>query len=320
MTVTSPFQTAADTTASNGRYLWAPNTAPDQGAPGPIMATYRVTITQPGEYVLWGRAMAPNGGDDSFFVQVDGGTDNLWDVTNSAGWSWDRVSHRGGGTIASPQVNPVRFTLGAGVHTIRIKQREAGTRLDKLLLTSDPILVPTGTGGAAENLPPASTETHWLEAEYPSSLVSPFRVAAGGAASNGFYIWAPNSAPDQGSPGPVAATYHVTLTQPGEYVLWGRVRAPDGDDDSFFVQVDNGADNLWDVTNSSGWSWDRVSHRGNGSIATPQINPVRFTLAAGTHTIRIKQREAGTRLDKLYLASPGAAAPTGTGGSAENLP
>ena len=48
-------------------------------------------------------------------------------------------------------VDQVRFMLQSGVHTIRIKLREDGTKLDKLLLTNAKGFIPSGRGDAADN-------------------------------------------------------------------------------------------------------------------------------------------------------------------------
>ena len=52
---------------------------------------------------------APNGSDDSFFVQVDGGPSDgyLWDVRNSSSYGNDYVNDRYG-------ADPVTLTLAPG--------------------------------------------------------------------------------------------------------------------------------------------------------------------------------------------------------------
>jgi hypothetical protein len=74
--------------------------------------------------------MAPSGNDDSFFVQLDTAAYVLWSTPLSGPnvWGWGQI----GG----------RATLAAGEHTLRLKQREDGTKLDKLLLTNDLTYIP----------------------------------------------------------------------------------------------------------------------------------------------------------------------------------
>jgi hypothetical protein len=93
------------------------------------MVTLTVDIAQPGAYTLWGRVRASNEKNNSFFVQIDNGSNNLWEVETGEDWHWDVVNNR---DIA----DPVTFILTKGIHTIKIRLREGGTKLDKLLLTN----------------------------------------------------------------------------------------------------------------------------------------------------------------------------------------
>ena len=93
---------------------------------------------------MWGRVQARDGGDNSFFVQLDDNLDNMWEVEMGDHWHWDKVNDR-------DILDPVRFILTSGVHTIKIKLREDGTKLDKLLLTNNVDFVPSGKGVFVEN-------------------------------------------------------------------------------------------------------------------------------------------------------------------------
>ena len=77
---------------------------------------------------VWGRVLVSGG--DSFFVEMDDNAPLLWSTKHGEGnWVWDQV-HEG-------STAPVRFTLTTGTHTLRIKQREDGTKLDQILITND---------------------------------------------------------------------------------------------------------------------------------------------------------------------------------------
>ena len=95
---------------------------------------------------------------NSFFVQIDSGASSLWDLEIGPDWEWDAVSDRDGD-------DPVFFSLTAGVHTIRIKLREDGSQIDKLLLVNDPNFVPTGLGDPA----PTPTPTAPIAVVAPSA-------------------------------------------------------------------------------------------------------------------------------------------------------
>jgi len=129
-----PMEAAGDNDASAGEYIWIP------GAVGNALdatrdsgyAEYNFEVLEAGDFVVWGRVIANSSQDDSFFVSMDGGTYALWDTFRGEEdiWAWDQVSDRA-------TADPVIFTLDAGVHTLVIKQREDGTKLDRILITND---------------------------------------------------------------------------------------------------------------------------------------------------------------------------------------
>jgi len=79
-----------------------------------------------------------NDTSDSFVVSVDGASQDIYDVAEgrwTAAWQWTAVNGRGGGAPAS--ISPRLFYLTAGKHTLKFDGREAGTRLDQILITND---------------------------------------------------------------------------------------------------------------------------------------------------------------------------------------
>ena len=61
-------------------------------------------------------------------------------------WTWDQISARGeGGT----DVDPWTLSLNQGLHTLVVKRRDAGAKLDRLIITKDPLFVPFELGGQA---------------------------------------------------------------------------------------------------------------------------------------------------------------------------
>jgi hypothetical protein len=100
------------------------------------------------------------------------------------------------------------------------------------------------------------------------------------------------------------ATYTLTVAD-GTYKILGRVIAPAGVDDSFWLRIQGATTNTknhhsgWVTWNEidlgHSWHWDEVhSHDDQGQT-------VHFTLAAGTHTLEIAWREDGTLLDALVI-------------------
>jgi len=188
-----------------------------------------------------------------------------------------------------------------------------------------------GIGDACEDF---LLMNHWIEAEEADTIAGQFEVDDDPMASQGRFIYTPNGKEIHFVPDTTIATYTVNIVQPGEYVLWGRVKALNGQDDSFFVQIDNGVNNLWDLKTGDFWQWDVVSDRKktapkrviltkgtflqrNAVSIRKKADPKRFILAKGPHTITIKLREDGTKLDKLLLTNNRDLVPSSTGGSTE---
>ena len=109
------------------------------------MATYEVNVSDAGRYILWGRVSVSNKKDNSFFIQIGDGEDNLWEIATGSNWHWDRVNNR-------DLADPVIFMLTEGVNTIKVKLREDGTKLDKMLLTNNIFFIPKDAGDRVENL------------------------------------------------------------------------------------------------------------------------------------------------------------------------
>jgi len=168
----APMTERSDVLASGGSYTSSSTT--NQGT-----AIYKFNVTTAGNYLIWGRVIAPTTGNDSVFITVDGLPEDVWDVLlaeNSSNWTWDRVCLRGAGSPVAPEYDPKLFNLTTGTHTLTIRGREASTYLDKLLITNDTSYVPTGTSEeissppAIDIAPPAKPEvtcnTHQLGSRY----------------------------------------------------------------------------------------------------------------------------------------------------------
>lgn len=104
---------------------------------------YQVTTTG-GDYRLWVRRWIPsvwgygNGGvrSDSAWLVVDDRPPAILDDAGGATDSWAWVAL------------PAPLTLSPGTHTLRIRAREHGYAIDRLVLATDPAFVPSGEGPA----------------------------------------------------------------------------------------------------------------------------------------------------------------------------
>jgi hypothetical protein len=154
---------------------------------------------------------------------------------------------------------------------------------------------PDDEGMRAVPVPP-QYEHRLLEAEYADAMAKPLEIAYDKDASQGMYVYAPNSTGNYYQPDRIMALYSVYIIKPGVYVLWGRTKAQNRQDDSFFIQVDNGANNMWKIESGNKWHWDQVRHQKGKE-------PAKFFLEEGLHTIKVKVREDGAKLDKLLLTN-----------------
>ena len=141
--INPPMERAEDEAASSEYYVWSPlgsgNIYSSDQATGYAEYVFEVPVS--GDFVVWGRVISNGDYEDSFFVSVDEGEYAIWDTPwgGTETWVWDLVNDRG---IADPVISH----LEAGTHTLIIKQREDGTKIDKILITNDMKYVPEGKG------------------------------------------------------------------------------------------------------------------------------------------------------------------------------
>jgi hypothetical protein len=127
----APMAIQSSAGASSGQFVMVPEVNADnfddftRGGPGEVSVPF--TIAQGGNYALWARTLAANGGSDSLYVTSGNSLIREWIVPISADWQWNKVAE---------------VFLGAGNFDIQFRHREAGTQLDKVLLTNDLTFVP----------------------------------------------------------------------------------------------------------------------------------------------------------------------------------
>jgi len=132
-----------------------------------------------------------------------------------------------------------------------------------------------------------------------ASLVAPMSIRSSAATSNTICIAATNS--ESGS-----ASFTVDCPFSSTYVVWARVWAPDDGHDSFHVSVDGGPEDVYDCaegTWANAWQWTRVTGRDGNPDPFPTLSPRTFALAAGSHSLRFRGREANTLLDRILVSN-----------------
>jgi hypothetical protein len=144
--LSAPLESRDAASASGGKLIaavvgTATNATPDATTTG--IVSYMFTVNAMGTFKVWGRIQALSMNGDSFWVKMDAGPWIQWNnltATVADDWAWDDVHDTAQANATST------FMLSAGSHTLQIMYREADVRLDKLAITSDANLVPTGMG------------------------------------------------------------------------------------------------------------------------------------------------------------------------------
>ena len=118
----APMRHEPDPTASGGGYVVLP-----EGLEGG-KATFAVELPEAGEFVIMAQVIAPDGTADSFSVQVNDGPQHTFDTGNGRDWYTAKVVAR------ELKGGVVKAVLRQGRNTITFHGREAGTKLDRIVL------------------------------------------------------------------------------------------------------------------------------------------------------------------------------------------
>ena len=110
---------------SNGQFVEVPGTGAVSN-PFTHYVEFSVTIPTAGEYQINAGVRGPAGNQNSFFAQIDSGTQYQWHIPQNNLLVEDLVSD---GTNPSNGID-VTENLSAGTHTLRVFGREAGAQLD----------------------------------------------------------------------------------------------------------------------------------------------------------------------------------------------
>ena len=115
------------------------------------------------------------------------------------------------------------------------------------------------------------------------------------------FAWVPGEPGAKGGIRSARVIWKLMLPKEGTYYLWGRVKAPTPDDDSFFVSVSaQGAEPVaktdWHTGVHTEWEWTPITFDRSRSAA-----PIR--LPKGQATLELRCREDGTAVDRLYITS-----------------
>ena len=274
----------------NGQNLWAAvNGGSDRGVYHYLNDTWK-KVSLPGAAGDWASDIAIDPTDPDR-IAVATQQDQYIDVTAATG-VW--VSEDGGATWSQENAN---------LPQLRVKTITFSPDGGELLL---------GTNGRGFFSAEVGRSTVGIQAERMNlgkDGERSFRVGGDAGAGGGRFIEVADGGGNSWSADADApvAQFSFTLDEAEAGVGFrGRVQTPGGgNDDSFWFRVDGGGWKLWDTpVNATGWSWGPLTDRGVAGAFTADLD-------AGRHTLEIKLREDGARLDavEVVLAEPAAAAP-----------
>jgi len=107
--------------ASAGTYMQS------VGSWGRSWLEYDFDIMADGVYEIAVRGTGISGGTNSFRVSLDGGADSVMQLNKDDSWGWKTI------VDANSGLGP--YSLSAGRHTLRLKKREPGAKIDQLSIT-----------------------------------------------------------------------------------------------------------------------------------------------------------------------------------------
>jgi len=129
-----------------------------------------------------------------------------------------------------------------------------------------------------------------VEGEDYSSIKPSMAKATSEQAAGKAYVHIPLRRPHATSetgPGDTGnCVYKIKVPSAGTYQLWARVNWFDGCGNSFFIIMDDKPSTYVTDATYGRWHW---------------VKGVKYTLTAGTHTIRFQNREDGAKLDQFML-------------------
>lgn len=211
MTEGLELENTAHGTLVTTRWVQALDTSPDSETAIPFEAEVA------DHYVAWCRVRAGDEAGDSFLVAMDDGPEHLYHVHGSSTpsgdpysdeWIWSRID------IASG--DPLLFELTEGSHVMSFRVNEAGTTLDRVILSSDPLFTPSDQliGGADILAITLQPENLTLTEGATATLVA--RASANGPVT---YQWQKDGAPITGATGSSLHISNFQTSDSGAYAV-----------------------------------------------------------------------------------------------------
>ena len=129
-----PMISSSASNASGGKFIYVPNLGNTNNKG---QSTYKIYIPRGDTYYLYLRVYAHSGTENSCYFGIRDTTQTQrWDFQQTGSWVWYKW--------------PGPTTLNEGFVDFVIKNREANTWIDKILLSANPGYNPTGLGGTTQ--------------------------------------------------------------------------------------------------------------------------------------------------------------------------
>ncbi len=166
---------------------------------------------------------------------------------------------------------------------------------------------PTATstpGGPTPTPTPTPPFGLYLEAE-GATLIGAMSSSSDTQAYGGSYV--SSSVPESGR-----VQWTVQVPTAGDYYVWARVLSPAPAADSFYAFANAGPEDVYDDaegTWSPQWQWTVLNGR-NGTGVPLAVDPRIVTLTAGANTFTFRGREAGSKVDRIFITKDANFVPT----------
>ncbi|MBP3362156.1 MAG: hypothetical protein J6N52_15000 [Clostridia bacterium] len=295
------FKVVEDAAASGGRCIVG-------GGDKNLHVSYELEL--PGEasnFVIYGVHMAEKEGENLSYIKInDFESYNLYDYDYGK-WNKTRIYYG---------------TVPAGKYTISLSSVRKGQKIDKIIIAydsgnqtegeisftrNDYSLVKNSMPGNEEykNLPIIESSDKpggfFFEAE-EGNLSDKMAIGEDEDASGGKYWYAPLGNPkldDPNSVDTIHMRFKFNVSRKGIYKLSIRYSTPGGDQKSTWFSVDDTEYQRIDIGTVEGWKWWTY---GSG-----------YCLEPGWHTLNVKYRQAGQKIDCMILTDVSGFSPAGRG-------
>ncbi|MBI5396959.1 MAG: hypothetical protein HZA91_16810 [Verrucomicrobia bacterium] len=144
---------------------------------------------------------------------------------------------------------------------------------------------------------PKEKSVYW-EAE-AGRVIPPMSLCEDAKASGGAFVWMPARPGERASSSVGNVTWQLKVAAAGKYYVWGRVQAPTPENDSFYVRAFSDEGEIlgrteWPTSVRKDWQWLPLAIGGGRA-------PTALELPAGTVSLQLRVREAGTKMDRLFI-------------------